>query len=647
MVQNNQDLRDALVDSPGYLADLLARCAFSENRFYDRRTQEKSMVESDLTSVYKAVLRYTSAILAIERPDRGRKFWNSVTGNTVQHLIELRDGVKSAEEQLQGSLQLEALSRSEQNVTTILNKIDQKVLASLDYLMKEAALPIAKGASWDSAADQHKAICLDDTRVGVRHQISKWIDSPDSKPTFCINGMAGTGKSTIARTIAKSCSERGQLGASFFFSRTDNDRANATLFISTIAKQLMSYNQQLAIAILSAIKHDSDITTKNLNTQASSLIFKPLEKVVFEQGKAFVIVLDAVDECNEDDLELILEFLTKLEKGSFVGLRIFVTSRPTHLIQRAFANRCVDEYLALEDLPMCDTKNDIHLFVSDELDKIRLNYPGYSDKWPGNDNIEKLVEFALPLFQFATTMCRFIGDGIEPPKKRLAKIMESNGKSQGRQMDVLYLSVLENVVNSDDDNNLRTFKQNFSDIVGALVLLAVPLPAHSLARILHRDEEDVDFLLEKLHSVLDIPKNPHSPVAILHLSFQEFLLSTQTDFQVHGSAKHAEIASHCIRMMDENLKRNICRLESFNTENMDIDQQTIEQHLCPELQYSCRYWTHHLKGSGDHMCEIEIFPFLKRHFLHLLEALSLMGVLSEAVSMINDLNQSNVSSGVI
>jgi len=44
-----------------------------------------------------------------------------------------------------------------------------------------------------------------------------WCDDPNSKCIFWLNGMAGTGKSTISRTIARELAEKKRLAASFFF----------------------------------------------------------------------------------------------------------------------------------------------------------------------------------------------------------------------------------------------------------------------------------------------------------------------------------------------------------------------------------------------------------------------------------------------
>src|SRR5271156_1351570 len=104
-----------------------------------------------------------------------------------------------------------------------------------------AKLPIAKGASFDSHMEEHNARCLANTRVELQRRITKWAEDTSGKPIFWLNGMAGPGKSTIARTIDQSFAANGQLGASFFFRRGEGDRGNATRFFTTIATDLMAH----------------------------------------------------------------------------------------------------------------------------------------------------------------------------------------------------------------------------------------------------------------------------------------------------------------------------------------------------------------------------------------------------------------------
>ena len=64
------------------------------------------------------------------------------------------------------------------------------------------------------------------TRRDVLSQIESWLMDKQDKRVFWLNGIAGTGKSTIAQTFAEMSFADGKLGASFFYSRDFEDRSN-------------------------------------------------------------------------------------------------------------------------------------------------------------------------------------------------------------------------------------------------------------------------------------------------------------------------------------------------------------------------------------------------------------------------------------
>ena len=101
-------------------------------------------------------------------------------------------------------------------------------------------LPYAVEAPFNSYTKQYEPICLPDTRVDLLRDIYNWADGRDERCIFWLNGLAGTGKSTIARTIARNYFDKKRLGASFFFSRGGGDVSHAGKFVSSIAVQLTS-----------------------------------------------------------------------------------------------------------------------------------------------------------------------------------------------------------------------------------------------------------------------------------------------------------------------------------------------------------------------------------------------------------------------
>ncbi|RMJ22820.1 WD domain, G-beta repeat protein [Aspergillus sp. HF37] len=110
---------------------------------------------------------------------------------------------------------------------TLSLQIDQAALTTgisqttgrIDLNMDLNKLPVAHGAEFDSNMNQHEEYCLPGTRAELLHQVTEWARSPQGNCLFWLNGGAGTGKSTISRTVAKTFKEANLLGASFFFKR--------------------------------------------------------------------------------------------------------------------------------------------------------------------------------------------------------------------------------------------------------------------------------------------------------------------------------------------------------------------------------------------------------------------------------------------
>ena len=67
----------------------------------------------------------------------------------------------------------------------------------------------------------------------VLTDIYSWYEGSESQ-IYCLDGLAGIGKSAVARTVAQETYNRGLLGASFFFSRSEDNRKSAKLFFATI-----------------------------------------------------------------------------------------------------------------------------------------------------------------------------------------------------------------------------------------------------------------------------------------------------------------------------------------------------------------------------------------------------------------------------
>lgn len=134
----------------------------------------------------------------------------------------------------------------------------------------------AMEAGFESFSDQDEVQCLPGTRTELLLKVMEWAISPSQKSIFWLKGMAGTGKSTISRTVARSLKDTNHLGASFFFKRGEGDRGNAKKFFPTLTRQLMLWSSELRFGVQKALDDDPDIASKSLREQFEKLLLQLL-----------------------------------------------------------------------------------------------------------------------------------------------------------------------------------------------------------------------------------------------------------------------------------------------------------------------------------------------------------------------------------
>jgi hypothetical protein len=454
--------------------------------------------------------------------------------------------------------------------------------------------------------------------------------------------MAGTGKSTISRTAASRLKAENLLAASFFFKRDNEDRKNAKKLFPTLIKQLVTCIPQLIPSIQKAIEDDPSISDKMLREQFQKLILRPLLEMKGGRTATMVIVIDALDECEqEDDIRIILQLLPQVQKSNSVQLRFLLTSRPELSIRLGFKGIMNDHQdMILHEIPRPVIEHDISLYIKDKFSQLRLERSLPLD-WPGDEAIKTLVQRAVPLFISAATLYRFISDTRWNPETRLEAIL-ADRTTYVSTMDSTYMPVLNQLLTGQDEWEAQQLVQEFKDIVGVIILLANPLSVNALAKLLNMRRGDVNNRLDLLHSVLDIPRSLDVPVRLLHLSFRDFLLDPKkkhsSRFWIDDKATHRKIAIQCLEIMYCKLKKNICNFPNEGTQHVEVDRHSFNRYLPSELQYSCRYWAQHLAQSEDPFSELEnAFPFLEKHFLHWVEAMSILGAVSDMVVIINTL----------
>jgi hypothetical protein len=509
-------------------------------------------------------------------------------------------------------------------------------------------LPYAENAAFNSIASQHESICLPGTRVDLLNEIYNWADGQDSRCTFWLNGFAGTGKSTIAHTVARRYDEQQRLAASFFFSKSDRDVGRAGLFVTSIAVQLAQNIPASRQHVCDAVTARSHIASQTLRDQWRHIVLEPLSKL--DETSSYILVVDALDECEDvRNVQMIVQLLAEARSQERVRLRVLLTSRPEVPIRHGFSEIPDVQYqdFVLHRIQSSIVDNDINIFIKDELRQIAQKHRLH-DSWPDARDIAQLVQNACGLFIWAATACRFIHKGAKRQiiQGRLGAILQSGASisEPEEHLHGIYMTVLTSSI--PDTLTAREKEWLFLQtryILGSIVVLRSPLSVYSFCNLLAREDvllnEDIEDILDNLHAILDIPEDQGNPLRLHHPSFRDFLLDRQrcddTNFWVDEKQAHQTLAENCIGLMSRTLKQDMCNFNKPGTLVVDAQRDQVKQFVPPEVQYACLYWVEHLAKSGTQLCDDDqVHHFLQEHFLHWLEALGWIQKFSDGIHAI-------------
>lgn len=462
---------------------------------------------------------------------------------------------------------------------------------------------------------------------------------------YWLKGMAGTGKSTIALTIARECYNDRRLGASFFFSRDGGDLASVQKFAATIASQLREISPELRRRIDDAVASSRRVHDLGLYDQWEKLVLQPLSQLGQKTiPYPLVVVVDALDECNnEDDVRLLIQCLAAATTIESIQLRVFVTSRPDQPINLGFDGISGEIHLdfILHDIEQSIVDHDLHMYYKDRLENIARG-SGLSKSVISEPTIQCLVRKSDGLFIHAATVCRFIRDGGQLANERLSLLLDAGSSpiKPERELDQMYTTVLSYSLRGKFDHNESIrLGDLFCRIIGSIVVLFDAMSPANLAMMLDESEAKIISTLNRLHSVLDVPEQENKPVRVLHPSFRDFLLDPErcSDhmFSIDVKVAHCHLFDCCLRIMSIHLRRNICNLQQPGTRASEISKSDVDKNIPLPVQYACRYWVYHLQQSNvDPIDHPGIHDFFKTQFLFWLEALSLVRRLSDGITMV-------------
>ena len=484
------------------------------------------------------------------------------------------------------------------------------------------------------------------------HDIATWAKdaSSDSPNVYWLFGPAGSGKSTIAFTIAHQFGSPDTnantvtLGADFFCSRQFDETKELKRIVRTIAYRLSLVCAPFAHALSRSSKFDA--IDHDCKSQIKELLVKPWQASDRDRAAdlpsppSYLVIIDALDEIDDGGgSEFLRTLFDVLNKGELQGLKFFATSRPHHGLVSEVNSFETKRLYRLQDVDREEVTDDIRIHLSSGL-------PHFAKR----QEIGILAGEADGLFIYAATVVRYLEKYKPPEQERLlARFLDSGSSSMPKRckddatsLDTLYSQIL-----------FSTFDELDEEIQGSrlrslyALLCTVERTSTSLvAELLSASGDDdisvaiVDAVLEELHAVLYTEKDQ---VLSYHKSFSDFLFheGRSKNYWCDQVAQHRSLAKDCFLVMKAKLKFNIANIPSSFI--LDRDDQTlstrVEDNIPAVLRYACRNWHRHLCFSATTASDGfrgDLVEFIQLRAVFWIEAMNLLGSVGQCEEMFRE-----------
>ena len=481
--------------------------------------------------------------------------------------------------------------------------------------------------------------CLPGTRAAFLDFIVDWVNNPTSERILVVLGLAGSGKSSIAHEIACRFDEVRRLTSSFMFIRKEQSKSEAYHLFTNLSRNLADRYPLFKAALGNVVKDDTSLRldTRDYATLFRRLILEPLKDLPIVGP--ILVVIDALDESGDATGDSGLhKFLANNLSSLPSNFRVLITSRPEDGIECAFlaAESVIVKHMSDPELA-ATTHYDILLFLRKTLFSYGLEKES-----------EALARRAEGLFQWAAVACGYILERkpVRSRKERLQHLLNTAADGQDPLIE-LYKGVLREYFPDEEAQGL------FCSVVGQLLAACVPLSISSLTTLqrhtFNDNEDDPHLVVETLRYLGSLLSNVTSPdnklpIVPLHTSFRDFVTNKKESgvFYIDLHVAHSQLAHSCLSLMLNDLRFNICNLESSYLANKDVRDLDVRiaKHLPPALSYACRFWGHHMRHidlNADLFVKLQ--TFFKKKFLFWLEALSLISGVDIALPALSSLSR--------
>src|SRR5882757_10352416 len=240
------------------------------------------------------------------------------------------------------------------------------------------------------------------TRQSILNQVMAWVTNPQERNemnTYWFYGSPGIGKTSLAHSISENLHDLGHLAGAFFCRRDDPDLSESRNILPTLINNLAKIFPPFRSIVADRLRNDPNLKSKSIK---HSLFLDFIRKLPRQPKHALVFVIDALDECGDQQSRpVLLKTLTDAASHA-PWLKIVITSRPEDDIRRFFMNLARSLYLSCDLATDQEANADLRTFARSQFDLVVKRW-FLPTPWPETSLFEGVISRANGLFIFIKT----------------------------------------------------------------------------------------------------------------------------------------------------------------------------------------------------------------------------------------------------
>lgn len=618
----------------------------------------KSELEKRLVELYKALLLYQMKSVCSYHRNRGYGFLRDLIkldnwAVSVQNIQKAEDSLRQDAEvygsqQSRSRLELIAshAKTQESEIKSIAKALEEQLRRQISA---EDQTCLRELWSHDPYTEKKR---IEDTKGGFlqdsfnwileNEHFCQWFEDP-SRPLLWIRGDPGKGKTMLLCGIVDNLQKLAPSSlVSFFFCQATDERINNS--ISVLRGLIFSLVDQQR-HLLKHLREHYARQGKSLFEPPSawyalSDILRSLLSELNNNQKPTCLLVDALDECVNEDMSRLLDFIVKMS-NEFPYVKWVVSSRNWPQIIDKLESLGPQAQLSLE-LNASSVASAVQIYIKQKVSQLSESKGYKKDREEAVR--EYLLENADGTFLWVALVCQ-----------NLQRVSAWNALSKLKAyppgLDPFYQQMVYGLTKSNEAEICKR-------ILAVVTVARQPLTLQELIALAETPGE----LDEKIPAICDLIAQCGSFLTIrdevvyfVHQSAKDFLVGTNTEQTLFLEIAKVNdyVVSRSIDLMSESLRRDM-----YNLSDLDIhidDAQALDPNPLATIGYSCVFWIDHFVESvtskentttrEDILQTLldDAKAFIERKYLFWLEALSLLRRIPEGIMAMRKLHEFCVS----